>query len=312
MKTVITILKGIIYIITIVLVAVFLLFLSFSTIPGDMATVGAGIDADEVFLSKLRKENNLDRPMLTRFISWIISILQGNLGISSRYNEPVQDLILRHARVTLGLTVFSFSLMLGFSFIIASIVVTVRRRTIAVWVAMINQVFLAIPQFWISVLVVYFFSVRLGWFTLFRTQLRLKDFFPPALVLAVTQSAYFSRYLMYSWKKELNKHYILSGLSRGLPVMKLRFLHALRGGLSSSMPVLGLIWLELLSGSIIVETIFMLPGLGQLLVTAVVSRDFFLVQGVTLYFIISVLGSNVIFKSIQYGLNPRLCVRSSD
>ncbi|NIZ18397.1 ABC transporter permease [Entomospira culicis] len=287
------------------LLAVVSLFVVFSVIPGDAALLSVGVEADELLLATLRTEMGLDRSLWIRFVDWLARAMQGDLGISTRYKEPVVDLIARHAGVTLRLTLVSMSLTIGFSFIIASFVMILRRRTVITWVIWLSQIFLAIPQFWLGMMVIQIFSIKLGWFSLFYLELDWRDYFAPALVLAFVQSAYLARYLISSWQREIRQRYVVSGLARGLSERRLRFGHALRGSLTSTVMMLGLIWIDLLSGSIIIEMLFMLPGLGQLLINAVSARDLPLVQGITLYFVLMVSISNMVLEVILYKLNPR-------
>jgi peptide/nickel transport system permease protein len=292
--------------------AIFALFVAFSFIPGDAALIGAGMDGDDQLVAALRAEYGLDKSVLVRFGSWLLRALQGDLGVSTRYNQPVVNLVQHHAKTTFRLTLFSFSLTILFAFATASLVIVLKQQRFATWVAMISQVFLAIPQFWLALLVIQIFSVQLGWFHLFRLQLGWRDFFFPALVLAFMQSAYLSRYLIYAWRRELKQRYIMSGLARGLSAFRLRFIHALRGSLMPSVTVLALIWIDLLSGSIIIESLFALPGLGQLLISGVSARDVPLVQGITLYFMLVVLASNVVVQVLHGVLNPKLEAQVSD
>ncbi|NIZ47095.1 ABC transporter permease [Entomospira nematocerorum] len=291
--------------ILLVFVMGFLIFWVFSLIPGDIATITGGTEADEQLLESIRDKQGLSHATPKRFLLWGLSIVQGDLGYSIRYDEAVSSLIQRHAKVTLRLALLAMMATIGMALFTASIAVIFYKKWITSWVVIFNQLFMAIPQFWLGLLVIQLFGIHWGMFGLFHTELLWQDYFFPAIVLALVQSAYLSRYIIYAWQREVKQRYVTSGLARGISHNNLRFKHALRGGLIPSVTIMGLIWIDLLSGSVIIEKIFVLPGLGQLLVNAVGSRDIPLIQGIVLYFIFIVIISNFIVHLLYQWLNPR-------
>ncbi|NIZ40401.1 ABC transporter permease [Entomospira entomophila] len=282
-----------------------LIFWVFTLVPGDVATITAGTEADIQLVESIREAQGLTLSMPTRFLRWSLSALKGDLGYSLRYDESVSRLIQIHATITLRLALIAMSLTVGLALITASIAVVFYKKLIANWVITLNQLFMAIPQFWLGLLMIQLFSIHWGVFDLFHTDLQWVDYLFPAVVLALVQSAYLSRYIIYAWQREVKQRYVSSGLARGISQNTLRFKHALRGGLIPSVTIMGLIWIDLLSGSVIVEKIFVLPGLGQLLVNAVASRDIPLIQGIVLYFVLIVIISNLIVHLLYQWLNPR-------
>ncbi|TVR04841.1 MAG: ABC transporter permease [Spirochaetaceae bacterium] len=282
-------------------------FLTVRVIPGDPARTIAGMDAGEPAVESLRIRLGLDRPLWRQYLGWLWDTLRFDFGTSFFSQEPVLRLILDRFPLTALLAVASFLLSLLVAIPIG-VIAAVKRWT--VWDGlglMFAQVGMAIPSFWLAILLLMLFSVRLGLLPLFGAD-SVAHWILPVVTLATERAAVLVRFVRASMVEELEKEYVLAADARGLPHLRVRFSHALRNALMPVVTIAGIQFGYLLGGAVIVEQVFSLPGLGRLFLSAIVARDFPLIQGGVVFIAVVFSLSNCAADLVSAAVNPRLRV----
>jgi peptide/nickel transport system permease protein len=282
------------------------IFLTFTVLPGDPAHLALGLEADELQLQAYRQANGLDQPLFWRFSSWFIHVLQGDLGTSLRYQRPVAQLLQDPIKVTSSLAL----LALFFTCFIAMVDATLQLCFTAPWLQIsltwLNYMALIVPQFLLGLALIYLFTLQWSLLKLYEKNAFFTPLILPAVALAVSNSAYLSRYVTQEWRGQMGQSYLQNASALGISRFSQLFIHGLKGALIPSISVLGLISIDLLGGSIIIESVFSLPGVGSLLLNAINSRDFPLIQAISLYFVVIVMILQIVIENIYYWVDPRL------
>jgi peptide/nickel transport system permease protein len=282
--------------------------------PGDPALILAGEErGDPQVLAQIRAELNLDRPIHEQYVLWLGNVLQGDLGFSWRIREPVGKVIIEKLPVTvqLGLMAFAIACLIG---IPAGIVSAVRKDRPADWIA--NGIALAgisTPNFWLGIMMILLFSVKLGWLPPSGYVPLAEDWrqslattIMPAFVLGTGIAAVLMRHTRSAMVQAMAQDYVRTARAKGLAERVIVAKHALRNAL---VPVVTLGALELgtlLSGAVLTEQVFTIPGFGKLIVDAVFNRDYPVVQGVVLVVAVIYVGLNLAADVLYVLINPRL------
>lgn len=283
-------------------------------LPGDPVIALMGLENLNVEeLESIRHELGLDRPIPVQYADWLGGVLQGDWGRSVRTNEPVLDMIVYRLPVTLQLGVVAWVISLAIG-IPAGIVSALRRNSSADIVATVTAMIgVAMPSFWLAILMIMLFSVRLGWLPpsgfmdIWEDPVRsLKLLAMPAITLGVGMSAMLMRQTRSSMLEVLEQDYIRTARAKGLSERVVVIGHALRNALIPVVTVIGIQLTYLLSGSVIVEQIFAIPGIGRLAVNSIYGRDFPAVQGVVLFMGFAVVVLNLVVDIIYGYLDPRI------
>jgi len=281
-------------------------------LPGDPAVLFLGDEATPETLAKFRTRLCFDRPLVTRFVEWLGGALRGDLGRSLRTNQPVTEAILQRLPVTLELLGAALAVSLAIA-IPAGIVSAVKRNS---GVDLASTVFaligFSLPNFWLGLILIYVFALLLRWLppSGFAPLPALADnarsLILPALTLGTALAALITRQLRSGMLEVLRQDYVRTaqakGLGQGVVVAK----HALKNALIAVVTVIGLQIGGLLGNTIITESLFALPGVGRLMIDAVFSRDFFIVQGVVLFLAVGYVLSNLIVDVLYSYLDPRI------
>lgn len=291
-------------------------FLVFQILPGDPASIILGPNADPVQLENLRKELNTDEPLTKRYTHWVKEALTGDLGISIRYHQPVSTLIASRIPVTASLAGISVLLTLVIGVPLGTYLAKADGKIIETIVSMITQLGTAIPSFWMGILLIMLFAVTLGLLPA-GGYIALKDnpakwlgsLLLPSLSIALGTSAVLIRYLKTSLLEEKNKLYVQTARSRGFSERTILYKHILRNALIPTVTILGMLVVDILGGSIITENVFNIPGLGNLIVSSINSRDFPLIQGLVLYLASIVVIFNFLVDILYALVDPRLRIR---
>jgi peptide/nickel transport system permease protein len=281
--------------------------------PGDPAATMLGLDARPEQIQALQHELWLDRPFLIQYGHWLGNVLHGDFGTSLMYKDPIIGLFTARLPVTLYLSLLAFilSTILG---ILLGIICAVRRGSLLdQLVSVAANVGIAIPVFWLGVLGIYYFGLQLGW-------LPLQGFTPPqdnfiqsvkqsimpVILLAIPSIAVLTRQTRSSMLEVVRQDYIRTAYAKGLKERVVIFRHALKNSLIPVITLLGLQVRILVGGSVLVETVFNIPGMGRLLVSSAGNKDFLVVQaGVLLIGTIVCLANLLV--DISYGwLDPRV------
>ena len=284
-------------------------------LPGDPAVILAGEDRDPSVVAYLRQKLHLDEPFPVRYAYWIGGVAKGDLGESLRIQKPVTELILEKLPVTVELALLAmlFALAIG---VTAGVVAAVFKDSAIDHAARVFALWgLSIPNFWLGILLILLFSVRLGWLPASGYVSPLEDLkgnlasmVMPAFVLGNALAAVLMRHTRSAMIEALSADYVRTarskGLARGIVVLR----HALPNAL---MPVITLGALEfgaLLSGAVLTEQVFSIPGFGKLIVDAVFNRDYAVVQGVVLFTASAYMLLNLLADLAYFVVNPRMRV----
>ena len=300
------------FLVTLFLVSI-LTFAVFQILPGDPALVILGVDADPMQIEQLHQEMGSDQPIHIRFLSWIGGVLQGDLGTSYRYHQPVSDLIGNAFGVTTQLAVFSLVLTAVVGIPVGIWLAHHSKKPYALPVSLLSQLGLSVPAFCFSVLLINIFSVQLKWlpsmgYTPFTQDpiACLKSLTLPSVAIAFGSAAVLIRYVKVSVMEQERQDYVKTAQSKGVPSKKILRGHVLRNSLIPVLTIFGMTITDVLGGSIIIENVFSLPGIGRLISSSINSRDLPLIQGLVLYLAMIVVLCNFVVDVLYSVIDPRI------
>ena len=303
--------------VTLALITV-IVFTGVRMIPGDPARVMAGTDADTAGLEEIREKYGLRDPIPVQYLRWVGLALRGDLGESIRTRQSVAWTVAIKLPITVELACLALLVALSLA-IPAGVLAAVRRNT--PWDVAASAVSLcgvSIPNFWLGIMLILLVSVRLGWLPASGFVPLLEDpvanvrrMIMPALVLGTALAAVLMRQTRNAMIEVLSADYIRTARSKGLAGFAVVVRHALRNGLIPVVTVLGLQMGALMSGAVVTESIFVLPGFGRLIVEAVFTRDYPLVQGVVLITASAYVLINLLVDVSYSVLNPRIRIRGA-
>jgi len=301
------------------LVATILVFTLFWIVPGDPAlTILAGGEGDSGAvlpeqLQQLRQTLGLDRPIYVQYASWLTNVLRGDLGTSLWYKTPVWNQLKDRFLVTMELAVMAIVLAIGAA-VPLGVISAVKQDTGLDYLSrMFSSVGIALPTFWLGILIVYAFATffewlpPLGYATLWDDPLlNLQQLILPALTLAFNDLAFTARVTRSSMLEVMREDYLRTARAKGLVELRVIGRHALKNALLPVLTVSGYQFARLLGGVIIVESIFVVPGMGTLLIDSIIHRDFIVLQAIVLLIAAVVLILNLMVD-LSYGvLDPRV------
>lgn len=299
-------------------VVVLISIISFSLVlllPGDaaLAILGEAGARDEARYLTLRDQLGLDDPIPVRYFDWVSSAVQGDLGTSIRTREPVAEAVLRRLTPTLHLTLFALIISLAVALPIG-IVSAVRQRS---WFDRAGTVFalagLAIPNFWLGILLIYVFSIWIRWlppsgFVPIWDDLvqSVRLLLMPSIALATGLTAIMMRQVRSAVLEVMREDYVTVARSKGLAEWRVINKHALRNALIPVLTVIGLQIGRLFGGSVTIEIVFSIPGMGRLAVDSIFFRDFVTLQAVMLVLALAVLVASLVTDMLYAVLDPRI------
>jgi peptide/nickel transport system permease protein len=299
-------------VVTLLVISV-IVFTGVRMIPGDPARVMAGTDADAAGLEEIRAKYGLNDPIPVQYLRWVALALRGDLGESIRTRDPVMRTVGMKLPITVELAVLSVLLAVMLA-IPAGVLAAVRRNS--VWDLLASGASLggvSIPNFWLGIMLILFFSVRLGWLPAsgfvpwWESPIgNLQRMLMPAFVLGTALAAVLMRQTRNAMIEVLSADYIRTAYSKGLAGRIVIFRHAIRNSLVPVVTILGLQAGALMSGAVVTEQIFVVPGFGRLIVEAVFTRDYPVVQGVVLITAASYVLINLLVDLSYSLLNPRI------
>jgi len=295
-----------------------IVFAGVRMIPGDPARVMAGTDADAAGLEEIREKYGLNAPLSVQYVRWIGLAVRGDLGESIRTRQSVAGTVAKKLPITLELACLSLLVAITIA-IPTGVIAAVRRNT--PWDVLASGVSLcgvSVPNFWLGIMLILLVSVRLGWLPASGfvplaedPVANVKRMLMPALVLGSGLAAVLMRQTRNAMIEVLSADYVRTARAKGLAQAAVVVRHALRNGLIPVVTILGLQMGALMSGAVVTEQIFVLPGFGRLIVEAVFTRDYPLVQGVVLITASSYVLINLLVDVSYTVLNPRIRIRGT-
>lgn len=258
-------------------------------LPGDPALVLAGEDTSVETLAEIRQQYGLDQPIWVQYFRWVGAVLQGDLGKSMRHQRPVLDLIVQKFPVTLQLSVMGIIIALVFGILGGVISAFKRDTTVDYAINVVSLAGISVPNFWLGILMILFFSIHLGWLPASGYVSLTKDWqkslattIMPAIVLGTAISGIIMRHTRSAMLQALESDYVRTARAKGLSETSVIFKHAMRNALTPIITIGALEFGALLAGAVLTEQIFTIPGFGKLIVDAVFTRDYPVVQSVVL------------------------------
>ncbi len=276
-------------------------------IPGDPALVIAGIDASQSDIDAIRVKLGTDRPILVQYTTWIWNVIRFDFGRSMISGQPVILLILERFPLTFSLALLGIVISIVIA-IPLGVVSAVKRWSIWDYGGMIfSQIGMALPSFWLGILLLLLFSVKFKIFPLFGSG-TVMHLILPAISLGIARAAVLLRLTRASMAEELSKEYVIAARSKGLTERRVNYKHALKNALLPVITIGGIQFGYMLGGAIIIEQVFSLPGLGRLFLFGVYQRDFPLIQGGVVFvaFVFSLI--NFMVDMLYSVLNPKIRV----
>ena len=282
-------------------------------IPGDPAASIAGPSATPAQIDQLRRDLGLDEPLLMQLLHYYQGLLQGDFGKSLLLGKGVLAATLERLPVTIGLSLYALVLTLLIG-VTSGIIAALRQNTwvdqVAMMIAMLG---ISIPNFFLGLLMIIFFAVKLGWlpsggYVAFSQDPIgwLRSTTMPAISLALLQAGLLARITRSGMLEVLRQDYVRTARAKGLPERQVILKHALANALIPIVTVVGIIISLLLSGAVVTEALFSLPGMGQLLTQAVLSRDYPMVQGGLLLVTTFLVVVNILVDILYAMIDPRV------
>lgn len=299
-------------ILTILMVSL-LVFLAFSIIPGDPATQMLGTNATAQKLEALRAQMGLDRPLLIRYLEWVKNFISGDMGISYSYHVPVRQMLYDKLGIMLTLTGLSFLLIVLLSIPLGILTAKYYDRYFAKAFDVLNQLFMAIPPFFIGILITYMFGLLMHLFTPGGFVSYKSDpwgyflyMLTASFSIALPKAAMSMRLLKNSVLSEAKLDYVRTAYSRGNRTNQVLYRHVLRNALIPVVTFLGMTLADIVAGSIVIEQVFSIPGFGRLLITSISNRDYPVAQAIIVIIAFLVVVINFIVDSLYPLIDPRV------
>jgi peptide/nickel transport system permease protein len=275
--------------VVVMLVVASLVFIIVRVVPGDPAAVMLGDLATPADVAALRAALGLDRPVHVQFAIFLKQILLGDLGRSIFLDQPVVQAMLDRAELTLLLTLMAVSIAVAISVPVGIVSAVQRGRRLDQALTVGAMLAASLPSFWIGLMLIHYLAVNLGWFPVAgygppdsSLADRLRHLVLPSLALGIPSSALIMRFTRTSMLDVLGEDYIRTARASGLAQNRVVLKHALRNAAIPILTVIGLTTAVLMGGAIVTETVFALPGVGRMIVQAVLYRDYPVIQGALL------------------------------
>ena len=294
-------------------------FLAFQIIPGDVVTSILGTEATPEREEQLREELGLNKPPVQRYLNWVTDVLRGDLGESYRYSKnmnemmPVAELIGDKLPVTLWLAALSIVLIILVAIPLGVLWARSSNHFLDALLGVITQATMAIPSFFLGILVTYLFGILLkffapGGYISYQEDFTgfLKYLLFPALSVAIPKIAMTARFLRNSMLTELQSDYVRTAYSKGCTKRRVMYGHVLRNAMMPVVTFLGMIIAEIVAGSIVVEQVFGLPGIGRLLISSISTRDVPAVEILILYITFVVIFVYFLVDILYRVIDPRI------
>lgn len=307
---VITLLRKLAQALVTLFVTVTLLFLAQVVLPGDRATIylnvyeGQSVERTPEELAPINKEFGFDRPLVVQYVDYLSGVLHGNLGIALQSRRNVTELIGEQIGATAKLALVS--IILAWIFTLLWIIATSGRRPIiSRFGSALEAVIAGMPQYWLGLILLLIFAVRLDWFPVVSGS-SAWGVWLPALTLALPLAGFLGQAIRAEYERALQHPHVLSSRARGTAESRVRIVHALRPALIPGITLSGWAFGSLVSGAVIVENVFSRPGIGALLVSAVELKEFELISGVILIISLVYVGLTFLTDWLYTVVDPRV------
>ncbi|MGO2861010.1 MAG: ABC transporter permease [Brevibacterium sp.] len=295
------------------IVASVVVFALMSVLPGNAAQVALGTNATPEAVAALEAQYGLDQPPATRYLGWVTGMLGGDFGTSYVTGAAITPVIVGSVQVTGILVVAAIALAIVIAVPLGTFAALEQRNWIGVTISALSQIGIAVPNFLAAIILVIVFSLTLGWFPSQGWMAPIEGFggflarlVLPVVSLALVQAAILTRYVRSAVLDVMREDYIRTARAKGLTRIRALFAHGLRNAAIPVITVAGVQLATLLVGAVIIEQIFVIPGIGSELVRAVANRDLLAVQGIVMVLVLLVLIINLIVDILYPLVDPRI------
>jgi peptide/nickel transport system permease protein len=279
-------------------------------LPGDPATILLGDRGTVENVANLREQLGLNRPLPEQYWLFLSGLVQGEMGTSLMFKQPVNEMVLSRIPISIGLTVYAMGLAAAFTFVFGLLAAVNKGRWLDQIIRVLFLFILTTPNFWFGILLILVLSLAFKWFPVAGLGSTFQEhvwyLFLPALTLGLQLAAVLIRNLRSQVILTLRSDFARTARAKGLPERVVLVQHVLRNALLSTVTIFGLQFGYLVSGAVVVETVFAVPGMGQLLVTSITSRDYPVVQAITIVSAVLVILVNLVVDLSYSFLDPRV------
>ncbi len=308
-----TLLKKIMVSFSVVIIISIIVFFAFQVLPGDPINVILGTEATPERVAKLTEDMGLDKPLFERYISQVIGMFSGDFGNSVKFQEPIANILAERLPVTMSLGVISMVIIIIITIPTGVLVGANYNSWFGRIVLGICNVFTAIPQYFLGVIITIVFGLvfkvfQSGNFVSFHSDPLgyFSYLFFPALAIALPNAALLIKFLSSSVNEQSNASYARTARSKGASEVSVLFHHLLKNSLLSTLTMFGMVVADIFCGSIVVEMIFNIPGIGLLLISSISARDFPLLQVITIFIATVVVIVHLIIDIVLTIVDPRI------
>lgn len=302
------ILKRLLQLIPVLFGVTILVYMLMYISPGDPAQkklTAGGVAVKEEVLEKTREEMGLNRSFLAQYGDWLFHALQGDLGTSFKDGLPVSQKLGKGIKYTLILSLNSFLLAALISVPVGVLAAIYQNRFIDYLIRFLSFFGNSLPNFLLSVLLMYFFCIKIKMFPVMAKQ-SLKGLFLPVTALAIPLASRFIRQIRAEVLEQLHQPYVTGSRSRGVKESFILFKNVLHNSMISILTIFGLSVGSLMAGSVVVETIFQWPGIGKLVMDSISARDYPVIQGFVIFMAFVYVGVNLLTDISYHILDPRI------
>ena len=288
-------------------------FFMFKLVPGDVAVVRLGIEQTPEAVAALRAQLGLDRPLIVQYLSWLVGLVRGDLGTSYVDGAPVFGIVASRFFITLELVLVITVLSALISIPVAVVAAQKKGTLVDSGIRVASMVGYSLPTYWWAILLMLLFSVALGWLPAGGYVYPNRDFgrhlihlIMPTVAMVMILVAAQVRFLRASILDIIQLDYVRTARAKGLSSRRVLYKHVLRNSLAAFITVVGLNFATLIGGMVIIEQIFIWPGLGWLIITSILNRDFPVVQGAVLFVAAIFVTVNLAVDILYAALDPRI------
>jgi len=279
-------------------------------LPGDPATILLGDRGTTQSIAALREQLGLNRSLPEQYWLFVSGLVQGQMGTSLMFRQPVRDMVLSRVPISIGLAVYAMTMAAVFTFVFGLLAAVKKDRWVDQVIRVVFLLILTTPNFWFGILLILLFSLGLKWFPVAGFGATFPEhiwyLFLPAITLALQLSAVLIRNLRSQVIVTSGSDFVRTARAKGLLERVVLVRHVLRNALLSTVTIFGLQFGFLVGGTLVIETVFAVPGMGQLLFTSITSRDYPVVQAITVVSAILVIIVNLLVDLSYSFLDPRV------
>lgn len=303
--------KRVVQLLFVLIGVTFLTFIITKATPSDAAEmkyISMGMMPSTELLEQTREEMGLNDPVLVQYKNWLVNILKGDFGTSSKYSEPVLVQLQKKLPMTLKLAGVSLCVIILIAFPLGILSAVKKNKIIDYIIRFFSFFGLSMPNFWLGLILMYIFSVKLGWFKVVSEN-NLAGMVLPVATLAIPMISNYVRQIRTAFLEELSSNYVVGARARGVPEIRIIFGHVLPNAIIPVVTLLGLSVGHLLGGAAIIETLFSWQGIGNMVVEAIRVRDYPLIQGYVIWMAVIYVVVNL-FVDISYIiLDPQIRIK---